>query len=323
MMISPTDEGPGPGAISPIHHTPVLLDVIARDILKPEDRFIVDMTLGEGGHSAFFLQSGRQVWAVERDPAILAKARVRLAPWSDRFQVFQGVFSESAPFLATLPEGADLVLFDFGISMFHYRESGRGFSFHADEPLDMRLTPDGGESAADIVNGWREEDLADLLYQEGGETRSRPVARAIANRRRLMPFTRAKDLADVVKMVFPPPRPGEKYHHPATRTFQALRVAVNRELTHIVPGLKAAIEILRPGGRVAAIAYHSLEDRLVKETFKEFTGPKVKVNRYREVAKKNGYHLLHSKPVEADDAEVAANPAARSAKMRVLVKDDG
>lgn len=305
-----------------IHHTPVLLDFLGKEILRETDKFIVDLTLGEGGHSAFFLRAGCRVLAVDRDERILAKARERLAAFSGQLSTWCGNYADAGALFERHSGEYDLVLMDLGISMYHYRESGRGFSFQAEEPLDMRLSEGGALTAAEIVNSWREDELADLFFRLGGEKKSRPMARRIVQERSRRPIESAKALADLLKPFAPPPRHGEKHAHGATRVFQALRIAVNGELEHIEAGIRGAAAHLKPHGRIAVITYHSLEDRLVKETFKSFTGVKVHVNRYREASVRTGWRLLFDKPVTASPDETRSNPAARSAKLRVLIRDD-
>jgi 16S rRNA (cytosine1402-N4)-methyltransferase len=293
-------------------HRPVLLDFLDREVFRETDKVYVDCTLGEGGHAAHFLKRGLKVYGLDRDPEILKIAGARLAPLGD----FTGVhlnYGKSAEWFAQIAGQYDWVLFDLGISMFHYRGSGRGFSFSQDEALDMRLD-EGGLSAADLVNTLEEKELADLFYNLGGEKQSRRMAWRIVHEREKKPITTSKELADMMLRF----GKAENKVHPATRIFQALRIEVNHELDHIESGLRAAAENLRVGGRIAVMSYHSLEDRIVKNYFRELTGKKMKVNRYRETADDRPWKDLFPKPVEADLEETRNNAAARSAKLRIV-----
>lgn len=301
-----------------IHHVPVFADFINKEILKPTDTLIIDATLGEGGHTALFLERGLRVIGLDRDKEIQEKARARLASYADRLELHRVNFAEAEAIFESHSGEYDLVLFDLGISMFHYRESGRGFTFQGSESLDMRLDREGPLSAAEILATWSKEDLANLFYEQGGEKKSRQIASLIVERRKEKPLTTTDELVAIARRFYPPGSP----IHPATRVFQALRIAVNDELSRIRDGIHRAVRHLKVGGRVAVITYHSLEDKIAKETFREFVGAKEHVNRYREEPKKKPFRLLFSKPVEPDAAEVSVNPSARSAKLRVLVKED-
>ncbi len=296
------------------YHKPVLLEFLAREVLRSEDQCYVDCTLGEGGHAEYFLKKGLKVYGLDRDPKILEIATERVAGLGE----FVGVnvnYGKSKSFFESIHEGYDWVLFDLGISMFHYRGSGRGFSFSQDESLDMRL--DGltdSPSAGDLINNLEEKELADLFYQLGGEKQSRRMAWRIVHEREKKPIETSKELADMLRRFG---KPDERVH-PATRVFQALRIEVNHELDHIESGLRSAAEHLKIGGRIAVMSYHSLEDRIVKNFFKELTGKKMKVNKYRENDHERPWRDLFPKPIEADLAETRENPAARSAKLRIV-----
>jgi 16S rRNA (cytosine1402-N4)-methyltransferase len=253
---------------------------------------VVDMTLGAGGHAEALLQHGvRQVIGVDRDPEALSIAAERLAPFGDRLRLVHSTFAE-----ADLEGPVDGVLYDLGVSSMQLDRPERGFGYRQDGPLDMRM---GGEgpSAADLVNELDEEDLANLIFEFGGEHRSRRIARAIVRARERSPIETTDALARVVAGALGR-RPGGP--HPARRTFQALRIAVNRELEELAASLPQAVELLAPGGRVVVLAYHSLEDRIVKRLFLE----------------DERLLRLTKKPVMPDEAEIAANPRARSAKLR-------
>jgi 16S rRNA (cytosine1402-N4)-methyltransferase len=253
---------------------------------------VVDMTLGAGGHALALLSSGvDQVIGIDRDPAAIAFASGRLASFGSRFRAVETTFSGADH---DLTGGAvDGILYDLGVSSMQLDTPERGFGYRVDGPLDMRMSSDG-TSAADLVNGLSEPELADLIYEYGGEHRSRRIARAIVRKR---PITTTDQLAGVIAGALGK-RPGGP--HPARRTFQALRIAVNREIDELAASLPRAAELLAPGGRVVVIAYHSLEDRISKRCFRESE---------QVVA-------LTKKPLRATEAEVAANPRARSAMLR-------
>jgi 16S rRNA (cytosine1402-N4)-methyltransferase len=256
---------------------------------------VVDMTLGAGGHAEALLDAGvAEIVGVDRDPEALAIATERLRRFGDRVRVVQGRFSEVDEDDVGGPAGG--MLFDLGVSSMQLDEAARGFSFREDAPLDMRMAGASADepSAADLVNGLSERELADVIFHYGDERRSRRIAAAIVRKR---PITTTDQLAGVVVGAVGR-RPGGP--HPARRTFQALRIAVNRELEELAASLPHATGLLVPGGRVVVISYHSLEDGIVKRAFRDDPG----------------FRALTKKPVVATDEEVDANPRARSAKLR-------
>ena len=292
-----------------IDHTPVMPAEVLENLLIPPGRSVmIDCTTGEGGHSSLFLSHYPElsVIGIDRDAEIQKKAIERLSAYGDRFTPVLSWFND---YLASAEsESADAILSDLGISMFHYAESGRGFSFRGEEELDMRLDKDGDISARDIVNGYSEESLADVIYRYGEERYSRRIARAIAERRKERPFELSSDLADVIFHAVPS---SYRYGriHPATRTFQALRIEVNRELDRISPALEEAIRVLRKGGRIAVITFHSLEDRIVKWFFRDKASgdnPEIRI--------------LTKKPIIPSEEEIESNPPSRSSKLRVVEK---
>ncbi len=301
-------------------HTPVLADLILQEVLRPQDTLVIDATLGEGGHSALFLDAGKEVISLERDPRILAEARKRFAN-ANAFQSHQINFKQAEALFAAHQGRYQLVLFDLGISMFHYKVSGRGFSFSQDEPLDMRLEPELPLSAAQIINRWPADELARLFHHYGGENRARKLAFVIADRRSQQAINTAKELADLIDQ-HTPAKLKQRGHHPATKVFQALRIEVNQELAGLEQSFISAATHLAPGGRIAVISYHSLEDKIVKDTFKTLTGPRRHRNKYRAQPDETepDYQLLWSKPIVPSDEEIDRNRAARSAKLRVLEK---
>jgi len=291
---------------SPIElpHTTVLLDEVL-DALQPSPGRgfrALDATLGGGGHSFGLLDRSAPdgvLVGLDADPAALQLAEQRLAPFAGRFTLLQRNFSD----LAHLElEPVDAIVFDLGLSSPQLDVSGRGFSFRFDEPLDMRFDPASDRpTAADLLNALSERELEHTLRTFGEEARARRVARAIAQRRGRAPFERTGDLVAAVTSALGPAR---GRIHPATRAFQALRIAVNDELAALEAGLDAGIALLVPGGRLAAISFHSLEDRIVKW-------------RLRGWADADRARVLTRKPIVPGQAEAHANPRARSAKLRI------
>ncbi|HAK69281.1 MAG TPA: 16S rRNA (cytosine(1402)-N(4))-methyltransferase [Treponema sp.] len=311
-----------------IVHTPVLLDECL-EYLSPEgesfenDAFMIDSTLGEGGHSYNFLLKypSLHITGVDADPVIQARARERLSQFGDRMQFYNGWFND---FYRSYPEESrrpDLILFDLGISVFHYERSGRGFSFRHDETLDMRLNPSAGESAGDVVNKMPEAQLANMIYLYSDEKFSRRIASAICSARETGPISSTKALADIIYDAVP-----AKYRygpiHPATRTFQALRIQVNSELKRLPDALHHAFNVLAPGGKMGVITFHSLEDRIVKNYFRNL-GKQCVCPPEAPVCKCGGTpcaQLITRKGVEPSAEEVKMNSPSRSAKLRVVRK---
>jgi 16S rRNA (cytosine1402-N4)-methyltransferase len=255
---------------------------------------VVDMTLGAGGHSAALLAAGtRRVVGVDRDPEAVRLAEGRLGEFGDRFVATLGRFSEAPD---EDPGSVDGVLYDLGVSSMQLDRAERGFAYRVSGPLDMRMGTEG-PTAADLVNFLSEEELAGVIFEFGGERRSRRIARAIVRARERAPFQTTEQLARVVAGAAGR-RPGGA--HPARRTFQALRIAVNRELEELATSLPRAAGLLAPGGRIVVIAYHSLEDRIVKRFLRD--EPSLRV--------------ITPKPVRPSTDEVARNPRSRSARLR-------
>jgi 16S rRNA (cytosine1402-N4)-methyltransferase len=307
------------GGSVPTFHTPVLLAEVIGLLDPPAgSSLFVDATLGEGGHAEAFLERtpGLRLVGVEVDAGIAAAARARLARFGQRFSLWRGWFSDYFAGLRAEGEGRpDRVLFDLGVSSYHYAASGRGFSFARDEALDMRLDLEAETTAADLVNGLDERELADLIYRYGEERRSRSIARAIVRERERAPIETSGRLAEVIRGAVPPERRRGRIH-PATRCFQALRIAVNGELDRIEAALRDAASVLAPGGRVGVIAFHSLEDRIVKTLFRSLASEDESEG--RQAAERARYRLLTRKAVMASEGEVRANPPSRSARLRVL-----
>ncbi len=309
-----TTDAQGPGA----RHVPVLRDE-ATGLLKAREGSVhVDGTFGAGGYArAILAVPGTRVFAIDRDPSAIAAGRALAERYPGRLELIAGRFSDMEDLLAARGvKAVDGVVLDLGVSSMQLDEAGRGFSFLRNGPLDMRMEQ-AGRTAADVVNTAPEKELADILWRYGEERRSRAIARAIARRRAQRPFTETLDLAQVVEKVLgPKKKPGQA--HPATRTFQALRIFVNRELEEIAEGLAAAERILKPGGVLSVVSFHSLEDRIVKRFFAARTGRAGRPSRHLpEVAgPAPSFRDLTRGGVKPSPEEVAANPRARSARLR-------
>lgn len=298
-------------------HVSVLMDEVL-DLLRPSPggRFL-DGTVGGGGHAgALLARVGPEgcLFGIDQDPAALEVARVRLSRVGSNFELRQGNFADVIPAWPLPPlEG---ILLDLGVSSYQLDTAERGFSFRLDGPLDMRMGSEG-PSAADLVNGLPERELVEIVFRYGEERHARGIVRAILRRRSERPFRTTRELAETIERVVPAHKAGGI--HPATRTFQALRIAVNRELEVLSLVLPAAVAKLAPGGRLAVISFHSLEDRLVKTAFREMAKtcvcpPKLPICACGKVPL---VRVVTPKPVEASEAEIRANPRARSAKLRV------
>jgi 16S rRNA (cytosine1402-N4)-methyltransferase len=274
--------------------------------LQPERGGVfVDCTVGLGGHSSALLSAGAtRVIGLDRDLDALARARDTLAPWRDRVELVHADYRELDVVLDRLGlASVDGTLADLGVSSMQFDEPGRGFSFQRDEPLDMRMDRSGGDTAADLVARSSEEDLANAIFQFGEERFSRRIARAIVNARSEGPIETTATLAAIVRRAIP--RRGWMRIDPATRTFQALRIWVNRELEGLDRFLEIAAGRLRDGARLVVITFHSLEDRIVKHTF-------------RALQQCGMAKVLTKKPIVPSDEEVGRNPRARSAKLRAV-----
>ncbi len=287
-----------------MEHRPVLLEESLELLaVKPGGRY-VDGTLGLGGHAAEILRRSApdgRLLGTDRDGETLSRARENLAEFGERVRSVQADFRQVPELLGE--ERVDGILLDLGISSAQLDDAERGLSFQAEGPLDMRLDRSEGLTAGEVVNRMRERELADLIYRYGEEHASRRIARAIVAAR---PLRTTRELAEVVRRAAPRSRrPGL---HPATRTFQALRIHVNRELEGLGDALMALARSLRPGGRMAVIAFHSLEDREAKQAFRALG--------------RDGFRILTKKPVRPGPAEVDRNPRARSARLRGIAREE-
>ncbi len=281
-----------------------------------EGSFVIDGTLGGGGHSEMLLQAGATVLGIDRDPEALAHARVRLAAFGGRFLTWEGNFSQLYE-IPAIREGrkADGLLLDLGVSSRQLDSAARGFSFMREGPLDMRMGPSSPHTASDVVNGWSEADLARIFFEFGEEPRARRIAAAIARQRAVRKFETTLELAACIESAVG--RHGRT--HPATRAFQAIRMAVNEELESLAAALAAAPTVLKPGGRLLVITFHSLEDRMVKRFLRHRSTEFIDEPGWPEPRPNPDFQfeLLARKAIVPGADETSRNPRARSAKLRV------
>jgi 16S rRNA (cytosine1402-N4)-methyltransferase len=299
-------------------HIPVLLAPILTH-LAPISGTWLDGTLGAGGYARGLLNAGADVLiGVDRDPLALDMARDWGAEFGARLRLVHGNFAQLDTYADGLLDG---VVLDLGVSSMQLDQPERGFSFSKDGPLDMRMSQ-SGISARDIVNSAPEEALADILFHYGEERASRRIARAIVRARTDAPIERTAHLAQIVAGCLPRPKPGQS--HPATRSFQGLRIAVNAEFDALIDGLDAAERALKPGGKLAVVSFHSLEDRVVKRYLAQRAGQGGGGNRFAPAAPQTTarFTLIEKKGIAADADEVAANPRARSARLRLALRTD-
>ena len=306
-------------------HQPVLYKEIIHALQPHSGGRYVDGTLGAGGHARGIMEASvpdGQLLGLDVDPQAFAIARRYLAPYEDRIHLAQASYTTLSTQLAQLGwDAVDGILLDLGASSMQFDTPERGFSFLHDAPLDMRFGPHALQTAADLVNRYSERELADLIYQYGEERESRKIARAIVRAR---PIHTTRELAAVIESVSPRRGSFDKLRrvHPATRTFQALRIAVNEELTSIEEVLPQAVAALKPGGRLTILSFHSLEDRLVKDFFREQSKDRVNppYERIYEVERKATLKEVNRKPITPSDEAIKNNPRARSAKLRIVEK---
>ncbi len=294
-----------------MNHIPVLLNEVLAAIKPRANEIIVDATFGAGGYARAFLESGARVIAFDRDPSAKIAAQKLAAEFPQRFQFVHAPFSEMEEKLGT--QHIDAIVFDLGVSSMQLDEAERGFSFMRDGPLDMRMSSEG-QSASDLINRLPEKELADLLYQYGDEKKSRSAAKAIVEQREEKPFTRTLEFAELIEKTIG--RDPRSKIHPATRSFQALRIAVNDELGELKCGLEAAARLLRLNGRLGIVTFHSLEDRMVKR----FLAAEKAGSRHAPAGKLTKPQWQAAKPVAASHSEIAENARARSAKLRFAEK---
>ena len=303
----PERDGHGQTTDATVGHVPVLLKEAIDFLAVKRGGTYLDATVGLGGHSyeiAKRLGAPGHLIGFDKDPAALERAHEKLQALGEPPQItlIHGSFAEVGERIA--PASLDGLMADLGVSSLQLGDAARGFSFQADGPLDMRMNPMSGDTAEQVVNHLDERELADVIYEFGEERRSRRIARAIVRSR---PIRSTAHLADVISAAARPMNSEQRRIHPATRTFQALRIFVNRELDDLKALLEAAPRILKPGGRVVVISFHSLEDRIVKDAFREGLQDKY-------------FRVLTKKPVTAPEEENDRNPRARSAKLRAAEK---
>jgi 16S rRNA (cytosine1402-N4)-methyltransferase len=305
-------------------HRPVLLEETLKLLAPERGGLFVDCTVGLGGHSEAILKSSpdTRVIGMDLDPAALAYTRQRLAPFGDRFQAFQANFRAINAVLQQADErDPNGILVDLGVSSLQFDSPERGFSFRFDAPLDMRMDPTTGATAADLLQQLPESEIARIIFEYGEERHSRRIARRIVERREQgKPITTTTELADLVRHA----AGGHKRHqiHPATRTFQALRIAVNQELEGLGEFVESAVDLLITDGRFAGISFHSLEDRILKRELRRLSGhcecpPRLPVC---SCGARKVVEVLTRRPVTPSDLEIEENPRARSAKLRAARK---
>jgi 16S rRNA (cytosine1402-N4)-methyltransferase len=285
-----------------VQHIPVLLEEVLHNLVSVEDGLFVDATLGGGGHTGRLLERYEhlRIIGIDADDVALTIAKEALSGFKERVTLVRGNFGRLKEILQRIGVSSiDGILFDLGTSTYQIMGK-RGFSFNDEEALDMRMDMRETFTAYDVVNKYQQDELANILFEYGGEEKSRRIARAIVEARKKKPIETAKDLGDLVAKV--------KWRrgriHPATKTFQAIRIETNRELENLKTGVESAIEMLNPKGRIGVISFHSLEDRMMKETFRNSP----------ELA------ILTKKPIRPERKEALANPRSRSAKLRIAEK---
>lgn len=305
-------------------HKPVLLQECIEALRIKSEGVYVDGTLGRAGHSreiAKRLTTGRLI-CIDRDQAAIDAARERLAPWLERVTLVHSNFDRVGDILDELGiPSADGMLFDLGVSSPQLDDASRGFSYMHDAPLDMRMDISAPLTAYEVVNGWSYEELRRILFEYGEERYAPAIAKKIVQARETAPIETTLELAELIRSAMPAAALREK-QHPAKRSFQAIRIAVNGELDALPPMLRAAVDGLNPGGRLAVITFHSLEDRIVKRTLAELARGCVCPPEFPVCVcgKKPQVRLVTRKPVTAGGAELEENPRARSAKLRVAEK---
>jgi 16S rRNA (cytosine1402-N4)-methyltransferase len=313
----PAAQAAQPEAVRSAGHVPVLLDAVLAALAPRDDGVYVDGTFGGGGYSEALLNAAHcRVFGIDRDPEAARWGRDLAERYGQRVRLLEGRFGDMAELLASVnTDPVAGIALDLGVSSTQLDTPERGFSFRFDGPLDMRMSG-AGQSAADLVASLSESDLAELIGAFGEERFSRRIARAIDAARRHRPIRRTTELAEIVRAVIPQSEPGQD---PATRTFQALRIAVNDELGELDRGLAAAEQLLAPGGRLAVVSFHSLEDRRVKEFLRRRSDMAPRASRHRPLgteAPPPSFTLLTRRAVKPSVAEIAHNPRARAARLR-------
>ncbi len=304
-------------------HAPVLINEVVRVLAPKDGAAYVDATFGAGGYSRALLQAAEcTIWAIDRDPEARKHSEALARDFPGRVTLLQGRFGDMETLLADVGvERVGGVAIDLGVSSMQLDDPARGFSFRFSGPLDMRMDQDG-PTAADVVNTMAEKELADIIYQYGEERASRRIAKAIVELRDKTPITRTEELAGLVRSIVRGGKAGGKDKiDPATRTFQALRIHVNDELGEVDRGLRAAEAVLAPGGRLAVVSFHSLEDRLVKQFLRKRSGAQVRGSRHLPEATDENvvpltFHVTDKRGIKASNEEIKNNPRSRSARLR-------
>lgn len=314
-------------------HIPVLLDPVL-EVLNPKPGGIyVDGTFGAGGYTSAILDAApdTKVYAIDRDPnAMLTAERLAAEKYPGRLIPVRGCFGDMYDLISKdCPDGVDGVVLDIGVSSMQIDDGARGFSFQKDGPLDMRMDPENGQSAADVVNTMEEAELADILYQFGEERKSRHIARKIVAYREEQSIETTMDLVHVIHSVIPQKK--QDKIDPATRSFQALRIYVNDELGELIRGLEGGQKLLKPSGCFAVVTFHSLEERIVKNFFRERSGQQARGSRHmpdinmglpdKDIQEDFPFYLPSKKGVLASKDEIERNPRSRSARLRYVVKN--
>ncbi len=308
----------------PVRHIPVLLPEVLRVLAAKRGERFIDGTFGAGGYTRAILDAACcEVLALDRDPAAVAIGHSLQSVYGDRLKIAETRFSEMQEAAVAIGwDRVDGVVLDLGVSSMQLDEAERGFSFMRDGPLDMRMSKQG-LCAADVVNTFGKDEIANILYELGEERRSRAIAAAIVKEREAQPFTRTGQLAALIERVIGRKPGADK--HPATRSFQALRLYVNDEIGELERALEAAQHILKPGGRLAVVSFHSLEDRIVKQFLHERSGKRAHASRYLPAeteAAPAAFLLKDRHGLEPSEEEVSANPRARSARLRWAVRTE-
>lgn len=301
-------------------HIPVLLNEVVESIAPKDGGVYVDGTFGAGGYTRAVLDAADcTVYAIDRDPDAIREGKKLVDAYKGRLHLLHGTFGEMAELVRG--EGVDFVdgvMLDIGVSSMQIDRAERGFSFQKDGALDMRMSQNG-LSAADVLNTFSERDIADIIYKYGEERFSRRIAAAVVEQRKTAPFKTTLEFADLIRRTVPHKR---EDIDPATRSFQALRIYVNDELGQLESGLSAAHDLLKAGGRMAIVSFHSLEDRIVKTFMQEKSGKTANPSRYMPVVEKQAATLktITKKPILPTESETKFNPRARSARLRVAEK---
>jgi len=302
-------------------HIPVMLSEVLENLAPHKNGIYIDGTFGRGGYSKAILEAGAdKVIAIDRDPTAIEHGKELSNKYNGRLELINGTFGSMHDLLST--QKVDGITFDLGVSSPQLDQAERGFSFQKDGPLDMRMG-DEGKTAADLVNNKSEKELADILYNYGDERYSRRIAKRIVEVRKEKPITRTKELSDLIHQALPPSKDGI---HPATRSFQALRIAVNDELGELKRGIEAAEILLKPNGRLVIVSFHSLEDRCVKRFLREKSNASSNVSRHipfdNKDEKKPTFTLITKKPITPSNKEVKENPRSRSARLRAAIRTE-